>query len=248
MTPDGQKNLLSETAHPAARFDWATKDPLEFLIRFVQADLPSQTEGQWLDLAERLRWFLFQPTTLGPISLEFVSSVAEAERGRPSAAMCAQVQDQLREVVRAFASWHMPVWERAVNPTMEEVKRFFAPDGARNVQIAIRTEMESFFGGVVIVLHADPIWIACLQARLVLHEHGAGRVRECSECGRLFVRVRRQVHCSAKCRNTASMRTYLANQEKRLRHRDSSHRTYAKKKRAEIRAKVKVIRRPRKGR
>ena len=43
------------------------------------------------------------------------------------------------------------------------------------------------------------------------------RVRACPECGRIFLRVRRQIYCSPKCTNRATWRNYPEQKKRRAR-------------------------------
>ena len=77
--------------------------------------------------------------------------------------------------------------------------------------------------------------------RLLESSANTRRLQLCPECGRIFLKVKRQKYCSQKCANRAYMREYRAiNGES-----DSNHKQYAKRKQKQAGKPVNVIRHPR---
>jgi len=238
--------LLSDNSGEARSINWVLRDPLAFLVRFVQMELDKQTPGEWMDLRWQLSRFTDAPRQFGPIPVVFMATDFGHYQDDKELALYRFLQQRLREVVEDFVSpvkigLHPP-------PLLLNLEGIVDGEDAGVVRVDVQTGLDQVPGGVVMILYAPVAWIAWLQAQVVLQADGQGRVRQCPQCKSYFIKVRRQKFCSTRCTNKASMAAYLAKRENLQKHRDSSHRTYAKKKRAATRQNVKIGRQPRKGR
>ena len=161
-------------------------------------------------------------------------------------ALYSRLQGQLREIVDDLIS---PVKGESHPPSLLlDIEKILDGEDAESVHVDVRAWHHDSPVGALMTLYAPLDWIARLQAQIVLQSDGKGKLKKCPQCGSIFIKVRRQKFCSTRCTNKASMAAYLAKRENLQKHRESSHLSYARKKRAGTGPNVKVRRQPRKGR
>lgn len=67
-------------------------------------------------------------------------------------------------------------------------------------------------------IDGDAVDVFCVMLAQLLSVSDLGaRVRKCPECGRLFLRIRRQLYCSDRCTDRATWRNYPESKKRRSR-------------------------------
>lgn len=230
------KNLLSAMSRERRENSSAVTDAVAFLVAFCQADLRTYREGDLLNLWDDFR--KFGEVVIGD-NFPFYFLIP----GRPpSLDRYLSLQSELLNLL-SFITEPVPrspgdSWEFAAGLAKEDLP----------VRLGV-LQREGSRPMIVIQPGADPFALIRLKAATILFGDGGNAVRRCRRegCANFFVRVRKQQYCSRRCANAASMKAWLAaRQENRAAHRESSHKTYEKRIRKQVGAKVTVPRRPRK--
>lgn len=222
------------------------RDPLRFLVRFTQLDLDRLSKGEWWDLQWEVKEFTIEPRVFGPLPVSFQAEDIGDYANDDKRGLYRSLQERLRAIVEDYVS--RPDAQSDDLYPLLDIERIVDGDTAGEVYVDIQTGHSQVPGSVLMIFHAPLQWVAALQAHFVLQAEEGNRLKKCPQCGTYFLRVRRQKFCSGRCTNKASMTKYLAKQENLQKHREASHRTYAKNKRASLGANVRIRRQPRKGR
>jgi len=99
---------------------------------------------------------------------------------------------------------------------------------------------------VVPWVHGDAVSVWTTLLVWVLSQSSVAAIRQCPGCERFFVRVRRQVHCSSRCRNRLYMRRYRRTPHGQSLTREAAHQIYRRLvNRAKAGTPLLVARRPR---
>lgn len=243
-----ESSLFGATGGIRADGNEQMRDPLRFLVEFVTTDLATLTRGGWVDLEWNLGLYVNVRQHLGPIPLWFSPRDIYDYKGADPATKFRELQQVLRDVVSTYVA-HAHDAE-AARPTGPDIGWLTHGPTTQNIDVTTQIGQAGVPGSIQFIITAPVVWVAWVQAHLILGAADEDRVKTCAraECGRVFVRVRRQIYCSKKCNDIVSMRNRLADEDGRARHRESSRRTYEKKQRANVGKNVKIGRRPRKGR
>jgi hypothetical protein len=222
-------------------------DPIEFLVRFTNSDLKALSKRGWLKLLDDLAAF----DRWGPRSLE----LRPDDEGDQSPVNGRRDPRQLRQLQVACLSLLQPIAERqSITATSATKNR---PDDPESVHAFHASCSSDSFGhgdvrigfaegpdeGPRLLLSGPSFHILYVKAALLLlvvNHPTRSRLRCCPECWTVFLRIRKQQYCSRRCVNRANMRAWLKRQHGKASHRASSKRSYAKRVRARLGAKVQI--------
>ena len=210
---------------------WTKRDAVGFLVRFGQQDLGAYSEGDLLNLGEDFtRFFAVAATENFPLAVRVESRSQTFEYFR-------RVQPHVKQLLDAAVR----DWESDAPPDS-----VFAGIGVKTPLVEV-SAMPLANGRVIIQFGdgIDPVTFIQFKAALLLLGEGRKLIRRCPVCQTIFLRVKKQRYCSRKCTNTASQRTYLSKSANQTKHRESSHKTYARQTRKRTGPNVLVARRPR---
>ena len=229
-----------------SRFQDKELDRLEWAIWLSQVDVQTLREGDWINLAGDLANFIEGSGGLtdldrGSIGFYGLNRVKK---------LVGSVQSGLKEQFEKLAA----IGEIHVISGGQKSTRKLS---AISFLINGRIEVEAFEGEPYrLLMKANTITTqasAALASCLVSSGIGAGQVRKCPTCKRIFLLKRKPrpgvtFHCSLKCSRLEATRRYRKKKASKLnaKERERSHRRYVAKQRKKHGANVNVRRIPRK--
>ncbi len=171
----------------AERMNQVREGRLGWLLRFLALDLDALSEGAWLDL--RFDVLVF------PHGAPFFHGSARA----PDREEVRRFQMEVREGLKIlFEEGFWDLEETAIGIQLQRIKEeplalgsLRPPDRAR-IEKAYKTTWQA----------------ACLTTIADLLATQGERIRQCINCGKLFLAVKRQEYCTLRCSQTTRTRRY----------------------------------------
>jgi len=173
----------------AERMGYTHEARLGWVLNFVHRDLSMLRAGEWLDLQDDLFVFSLQipPDGIKPSTLQRIRYPKKV--GHKA---LRTVQSQLKKMMEALVVRH-GYW--AVPPTIGR----YCLDRSTNGSITTGFIHEGSMG------FTDTVVMAAINALTASQQ----RIRQCIECRRIFLAVRRQVYCAPVCSQKARTRRFL---------------------------------------
>jgi hypothetical protein len=180
-------------------------DQLEFAIRFARMDLDHLSRGDWLNLCDAVKGFIYgahdRAREIGFIPWPDVNDFSD-----PSPERFRALQADVRKVLfgNLVARKDYEQYQRG-----EGVERHAPLDlpEVSGVRYYLFWGTEKPSGGSYINA-SGPSRDMFLLKLMFLLAHDISRVRHCAECHQIFYRVRHQRFCSPACRNRANTRHF----------------------------------------
>jgi hypothetical protein len=217
-------NLLSVTDGERQEKSYSESDPVEFLAKFAYQDLSAMREGDWLNLRADMEAFAQQGS--GGLELHPEAPLALPPEDKPQLRKLGSLQTCLRELLQPVA-----VSQSRIEPASPASKIFKESasgsfNSSREVGIGVSSRGRA---APSLFLAGEYLHLFYVKAALLLYvtkEPSVKRLRLCTECHRVFLRVRKQIYCSRRCVNRANMRAWLARPHGKASHRASSKRSW----------------------
>ncbi|WP_337288622.1 CGNR zinc finger domain-containing protein [Candidatus Methylomirabilis sp.] len=214
------------------------KDRLEFVLRFVNADLDHLRPGDWLNLKEDFALFLgcrggapvalVGPIRAMPIEPPFPQDMAPGD--------FKTLQSDNREILTQFVK----VRER------KESQQKQTPLSIRASLMPLDVLSPRFAGRAMLQLTGPTRDMFLTMVFLLFAFESTARIAACPECERLMLRTKKREYCSPRCQTRAYMRRYRQRETVKQQEAEQAHTRYANKRKRQLSEKVHVARRPRK--
>src|SRR5262249_42348049 len=157
-------------------------EQLKFIVDFANRDLKNQREGDWINLQEDLSHFFPIIADLLPQTIIFDPRQDPEARRYPKPKLVT-LQAELRLLLHVRVR---PKGKFAATPSMR-----------------IQLDYVSMSRGLVVIGRIRDLFLQRVIFML-RDDKEARRIRQCSTCGKFFLRVRRQFHCSPQCADKAN--------------------------------------------
>lgn len=215
------------------------KDQLEFVLRFVNADLDHLRPGDWLNLREDFAAFLGVKAGAG---IALVGPIMSMPLEPPFPEdMTPEDFKTLQTKVRATLTQFVNVREQGGGGG----ERMELSLGA--VLLPFDSLSPRFAGRSVLHLTGSTRDIFFVRMFLLFAFESTARIGACPECEQIMLRTKKREYCSSRCQTRAYMRRYRQQGAIKQQENEKAHTRYANKRKRQLSEKVHVARRPRKG-
>lgn len=213
------------------------KDQLEFVLRFVNADLDHLRLGDWLNLREDFALFLGcqggAPTArVGPIQAMPLEPPFPQDMTPED---FKTLQSETREILTQFVK-------------VRQDRRGQQGRTKLSVEAALlplEVLSPRFVGRSMLHLTGPTRDIFLTMVLLLFTFESTAKIGACPECERIMLRTKKREYCSSRCQTRAYMRRYRQQESVKQQENEKAHARYAK--RVKERSGGKAQRRPRKG-
>lgn len=204
-------------------------DRLQFAIRFAQSDTASMREGDKLNVRDDLFLFAHGFPYQSEDDMDVNAGDVFLHRKDEIRKMPDQAIEKVRlEFLGILHDLSMPPGR----------SRFASIEPLSKLRFYIAANDDK--GMIVFASSEDPREVILYRLiRLLESSVNTKRLMICPECRRIFLKVKRQRYCSARCASRAYMRKYRASGGES----DANHRAYAKRTKKQLGAKVRINRR-----
>ncbi len=175
------------------------RDDLEFIVALANQDLDCLRPSRWMDLRERFDDFFAGDRTRNVTALGGYIPVS------PSSARRKLTDDDFRELqkyLKDFLDRHVSFRDRQKK------------DAPVNPPASIKDEFKfstlPVVPGIdVTLVEGPPASVFRFIVMQLMNRPEANQLKACPECGKFFVRTRRQKYCDTPCTNAASKRAFV---------------------------------------
>jgi hypothetical protein len=214
------------------------EERVRFAIQFIQLDFDRLRAGDWLNLREDLKSFLF------PEGLFSGFQIFPEDMPEEHSVDAIQV---LRHDVRELLEAVVMCGEDRTNGEDEDepVPRLAFPSPQLSVRPGFLLFPEQRPEHLILIWNGPFRDAFLMQLIMSVTQLPLDTLRRCPECGTIFYRVRKQQYCSRPCVHRANMRTWRQSDAGKEYERERSHTRYKDRVQQRLGTNVTVGRRPR---
>jgi hypothetical protein len=214
------------------------EERVKFAIQFMQLDFDRLRAGDWLNLREDLKNFLFPEGVLR--GFHFFSEDLPEDHSVDAIQV---LRHDVREILNAVVMCGEDSTHKEDED--EPVPRIVFPSPQLSVRPGFIQFPEQRSGHLILTWNGAFRDTFLMQLIMSLSQLPVNTLRRCPECETIFYRVRKQQYCSRPCVHRANMRTWRQSNAGKEYERERSHTRYKDRVEQQLGTNVRVGRRPR---